>query len=138
MTCPKRGQIYSLNDARFDDWPEGLRRYVSDVRSGRGETGKQYSARYVCSLVADFHRTLHYGGWCGNPRPHLRLVYEANPLAFLAAAAGGSGSDGGNEVLSKTPRALHERTCLFLGSEEDVKELESYGDVQQGAAEYTV
>lgn len=51
---------------------------------GRGLNPKQYSSRYVCSLVADFHRTLIYGGWAANPREHLRLVYEANPLAFLA------------------------------------------------------
>ncbi len=51
---------------------------------GKGQNPKQYSSRYVCSLVADFHRTLVYGGWAANPREHLRLVYEANPLAFLA------------------------------------------------------
>jgi len=135
---PASGQIYSLNDARFDDWPLGLQRYISDVRSGAGQTGKHYSARYVCSLVADFHRTMHYGGWCGNPRPHLRLVYEANPLSFVAAACGGAGSDGARAILSKRPEALHERTCFFVGSTEDVTELQSYGDVQQGAAEYTV
>ena len=138
LACPTRGQIYSLNDARFDDWPEGLQRYISDVRSGNGQTGKQYSARYVCSLVADVHRTLMYGGWAGNPRPHLRLVYEAAPLAFVVAAAGGMGSDGVAALVGKTPEALHERTCCFLGSVEDVAELESYGDVQQGVAEYAV
>jgi len=101
LQCPPRGQIYSLNDARFGDWPDGLQRYITAVRSGNGQTGMQYSARYVCSLVTDFHRTLHYGGWCGNPRPHLRLVYEANPLAFVAAACGGVGSDGNEKILSK-------------------------------------
>lgn len=80
----------------------------------------------------------HYGGWCGNPRPHLRLVYEANPLAFVAAACGGHGSDGGASILTTPPEALHQRTSVFLGSVEDVAELESYGDVRQGAAEYTV
>lgn len=80
----------------------------------------------------------HYGGWCGNPRPHLRLVYEANPLAFVAAACGGRGSDGGAAILSKPPEALHQRTSVFLGSEEDVAELESYGDVRQSASEYDV
>ena len=57
---------------------------MSPAAQGRGQNPKQYSSRYVCSLVADFHRTLIYGGWAANPREHLRLVYEANPLAFLA------------------------------------------------------
>jgi len=138
LACPRRGQLYSLNDARFDDWPEGLRRYVEDARAGRGATGKKYSARYVCSLVTDFHRTLYQGGWCGNPRPHLRLVYECAPLAFVARAAGGRGSDGLGEILNRKPRDVHERTPFFAGSVEDVDELESYGDVRQGEAEYAV
>lgn len=62
-----------------------------DPNQGKGQHPKQYSSRYVCSLVADFHRTLIYGGWCANPREHLRLVYEANPLAFLAEQAGWGG-----------------------------------------------
>ena len=74
------GQIYSVNDARYFDWPEGLRRYIDTVRQGKGRYPKKYSARYICSLVADFHRTLMYGGVAMNPRDHLRLVYEANPL----------------------------------------------------------
>ena len=138
LACPRRGQLYSLNDARFDDWPEGLRRYIEDARAGRGATRKKYSARYVCSLVTDFHRTLYQGGWCGNPRPHLRLVYECAPLAFVARAAGGRGSDGLGEILNRKPRETHERTPFFAGSVEDVDELESYGDVRQGEAEYAV
>lgn len=131
MSCPPRGQVYSLNDARFDDWPEGLKEYVTDVRNGRGDTKKQYSARYICSLVGDFHRTLIYGGWAGNPRPHLRVVYEAAPLAFVARAAGAASSDGLVDVLTKKPAELHERSPLFLGSTEDIAELVRRGDVRQ-------
>lgn len=61
-----------------------LQKYIDTIRQGQGENPKQYSARYVCSLVADFHRTLLQGGWCANPRAHLRLVYEGNPLSMLA------------------------------------------------------
>lgn len=50
------GQIYSLNDGRYWDWPEGLRSYIDNIRQGRGQNPKQYSARYICSLVADLHR----------------------------------------------------------------------------------
>lgn len=131
IKIPPRGQIYSVNDARYFDWPEGLRRYIDTVRQGKGKYPKKYSARYICSLVADFHRTLLYGGVAMNPRDHLRLVYEANPLSFLVDQAGGRGSDGKNRILSIQPVKLHQRLPLFLGSLEDIEELESYGDVQQ-------
>lgn len=131
IKIPPRGQIYSVNDARYFDWPEGLRRYIDTVRQGKGKYPKKYSARYICSLVADFHRTLMYGGVAMNPRDHLRLVYEANPLSFLAEQAGGRGSDGENRILGLQPVKLHQRLPLFLGSLEDMEELESYGDVQQ-------
>lgn len=125
------GQIYSVNDARYFDWPEGLRKYIDNVRQGKGKYPKKYSARYICSLVADLHRTLLYGGVAMNPRDHLRLVYEANPLSFLVENAGGKGSDGITRILSIQPVKLHQRLPLFLGSLEDIEELESYGDVQQ-------
>ncbi|XP_078442633.1 inositol monophosphatase family protein [Wolffia australiana] len=131
LRIPPRGQIYSVNDARYFDWPAGLRRYVDDVRQGKGRSGNKYSARYVCSLVADLHRTLLYGGVAMNPRDHLRLVYEANPLSFIVEKAGGRGSDGRRRILDIQPQELHQRLPLFLGSPEDMEELESYGDVQQ-------
>nr|XP_009384163.2 PREDICTED: fructose-1,6-bisphosphatase, chloroplastic [Musa acuminata subsp. malaccensis] len=131
IQVPRRGQIYSVNDARYFDWPDGLRRYIDTVRQGKGQFPKKYSARYVCSLVADFHRTLIYGGVVMNPRDHLRLVYEANPLSFLIEHAGGRGSDGKTRILSIQPVELHQRLPLFLGSVEDMHELESYDSIQQ-------
>jgi fructose-1,6-bisphosphatase len=62
VKIPQRGQIYSVNDARFHDWPKGLQAYIDTIRQGKGQNPKQYSARYICSLVGDFHRTLLYGG----------------------------------------------------------------------------
>ena len=88
--------------------------------------------------MGDFHRTLLYGGWCGNPRPHLRLLYEASPLALLCEQAGGAGSDGMRRVLDIAPTSLHQRLPLFLGSNDDIEELVSYGDVQQGGKTYSV
>ncbi|KAL9244784.1 hypothetical protein vseg_018510 [Gypsophila vaccaria] len=131
VEIPTRGQIYSVNDARYFDWPEGLRKYIDTVRQGKGRYPKKYSSRYICSLVADFHRTLLYGGIAMNPRDHLRLVYEANPLSYIAEQAGGKGSNGKSRILSIQPVKLHLRLPLFLGSPEDIEELESYGDVQQ-------
>jgi len=140
VRVPARGQAYSLNDARAGDWPPGLAAYVAAIRSGTGVSGKKYAARYVCALVADLHRTLTggVGGWAANPRPHLRRVYEAAPLAFVTVAAGGAATDGVGPVLDVVPDALHARAPLWLGSPEDIEELLSYGEVRQGATKYEV
>jgi len=137
LKCPSRGPYYSLNDAREPDWPEGLRRWVSDAKRGEVPSGTKFSSRYVCALVADVHRTLIRGGWAGNPRPHLRLLYEAMPLAHIAEACGGRASDGVRDILDIEPTGLHDRLPVFIGSAEDVAELVAYGDVQQGATAYT-
>lgn len=136
IVCPERGPYYSLNEAREPDWPDGLRRWIDDAKRGRTPAGVRYSARYVCSLAADFHRTLLKGGWAGNPRPHLRLLYEAAPLAFVAEKAGGTGSDGVDDLLNVVPNGLHDRVCCFLGSKLDVRDLVGYGDVQQMSKQY--
>jgi fructose-1,6-bisphosphatase I len=86
----------------------------------------------VGSLVADFHRNLLYGGIfiypadTKNTSGKLRLQYEANPLAFIVEQAGGRASDGKNRILEIVPKSLHQRTPLFIGSEDDVKEAEEY------------
>ena len=141
MKIPERGQIYSVNDARYHDWPKGLQEYIDSIRTGEGESGKQYSARYVCSLVADAHRTLLYGGVCMNPRSHLRLVYEGAPMAFIMEQAGGRGVDGASSVTQVQPTELHQKTPVFLGSPKDIEELLSYsskGIQQKGSKTYTV
>lgn len=136
LACPARGPYYSLNDAREPDWPAGLRRWVNDAKRGATPSATRYSSRYVCALVADVHRTLLTGGWAGNPRPHLRLLYEAAPLAHIAEACGGAASDGVRDLLDIEPAGLHDRTPVFIGSRDDVAELVAYGDVQQKAASY--
>ena len=127
IVCPERGPYYSLNEAREPDWPDGLRQWVHDAKRGQTPAGIKYSARYVCSLTADVHRSLLKGGWAGNPRPHLRLLYEAAPLAFIVEAAGGKGSDGMNDLLDLKPEGLHGRVCCFLGSKLDVEDLVANG-----------
>ena len=131
LVCPPHGPYYSLNEAREPDWPQGLQRWIHDAKRGRTTTGHTYSSRYVCSLCADFHRTLLQGGWAGNPRPHLRLLYEAAPLAFVVETAGGNGTDGTLRLLEIVPQGLHDRVSVFLGSAEDIADLQSYGDIQQ-------
>ena len=132
IKTPRRGRIYSVNEGNYIHWSDGVKRYVDWLKIDDAATGRPYSARYVGSLVADFHRNLLYGGiflYPGdrkNPNGKLRVLYEAAPLAFIAEEAGGAASDGQRRILDLEPRALHERTPLFLGSAEDVAECESF------------
>lgn len=130
MTIPKKGNVYSVNDGNYYLWDDAVRRYVDELRGKNGHTG--YSARYIGSLVADFHRNLLKGGIflypadAKNPNGKLRLLYEANPLSFIVEQAGGRASDGVTRILDIHPTSIHQRTPLFIGSEEDVRMAESY------------
>jgi len=132
IRTPKRGHIYSVNEGNYVSWSEGVKRYVDWLKCDDKATGRPYSARYVGSLVADFHRNLLYGGiyiYPGdkkNPNGKLRLLYEAAPLAFVAEQAGGAASNGCQRIMEMAPSALHQRTPLFLGSPEDVADAESF------------
>ena len=120
IRMPSQGTYYSLNEARMDIYPPSVQRYISHLRSGAA--GREYSARYVGSLVADFHRTLLQGGIFlypptpKQPEGKLRLMYEANPIAFLAEQAGGRATDGRQRILDIVPTKVHERTPLAVGS----------------------
>ena len=132
IRTPTRGRIYSVNEGNYFRWSDGTKRYVDWLKMDDAATGRPYSARYVGSLVADFHRNLLYGGiylYPGdqrNPLGKLRVLYEAAPLAFIAEEAGGAASDGERRILDIVPTALHQRTPLFLGSAEDVSECEQF------------
>ena len=127
IRLPARGSTYSLNEGNYSRWSDGLQRWVDWLKADDKTTGRPYGARYVGSLVADFHRTLLKGGVFAYPadrksqRGKLRLLYEASPLAFNDEAAGGSASDGSTRILELHPSELHERTPLFIGSREDVE-----------------
>ncbi|KAG5183605.1 fructose-bisphosphatase [Tribonema minus] len=127
IRIPPRGRSYSLNEAREGDWPPGLRRYIGDVKRGRGATGERYELVYICSLVADVHHVMLHGGLASNPRSHLRLVYEGNPMGFVVEQAGGKASTGVGPILEEVPQDVHQRIPTFLGSAGDIEELESYG-----------
>ena len=127
--------IYSINEANRWQWDEPLREYVTAIQKGEGETGKQYTARYLGSMVGDIHRTLLYGGIFGYPADtknangKLRLLYEAAPIAFLMEAAGGLALGGdGERILDVDPTNVHQRVPCFFGSAEDVMEMRSYYD----------
>jgi fructose-1,6-bisphosphatase I len=125
IQTPKKGSIYSINEANATKWDERLQRYIDGLKQP-GPDGKLRSARYVGTLVADFHRTLLKGGifmYPGEkkkPEGKLRLLYECAPMAFLAEQAGGAASDGRQRILEIIPTGLHQRTPLFIGSADDV------------------
>merc|ERR1719389_1476951 len=133
IQIPKRGKIYSINEANYFDWDPALQTYVTAIQKGEGETGKQYTARYLGSMVGDIHRTLLYGGIFGYPADaknkngKLRLLYEAAPIAFLMEAAGGLAVGGeGQRILDIEPEQVHQRVACFFGSADDVNEMRSY------------
>ncbi len=129
MRIPQQGKIYSVNEGNVCYWDEGAARAVGSFKSGDNPRGAPYSMRYVGSLVADFHRTLQYGGIFmypldykshEQPRGKLRLLCEASPLAFVAEQAGGAASDGAGRILDIVPEHLHQRVPLYIGSAGDV------------------
>lgn len=120
-------KTYSVNEAYAYAWDSRLRAYVEDLkRSGEG-----WRARYIGSLVADFHRNLIKGGLfmypatSSSPDGKLRLLYEAFPLAYIAETAGGAASNGRKRILDVEPDAMHARTPLFIGNTENVAEIEA-------------
>lgn len=132
IITPRRGRIYSVNEGSSAQWDDGVRHYVQFLKQSDKQTGRPYSSRYIGSLVADFHRNLLYGGIFmypaskRSPQGKLRLMYEAKPLAFIVKQAGGYASNGSEDILNLVPKALHERTPLFIGSYDDVRTAEEF------------
>ncbi|MCG8607331.1 class 1 fructose-bisphosphatase [bacterium] len=132
IKIPRRGKIYSVNEGNSERWEEGTKKYVDYVKAVDKETNRPYSSRYVGSLVADFHRNLLYGGIFlypadkKNAKGKLRLMYEANPLAFLVEQAGGYASSGEQNILEVECKGIHQRTPLIIGSHDDVKQAEDF------------
>ena len=130
IRIPARGNIYSTNEGNAERWDEPTRRYIQQLK-GSGD-GRPYKSRYIGSLVADFHRTLLYGGIFlypadeKSPKGKLRLLYEGAPMAFIVEQAGGMATDGNIAIQDIVPTELHQRTPLILGSSEDVGEYLSY------------
>ena len=130
MTIPEQGKIYSVNEGYSRYWDAPTEEAVDWFHHCETPGGSSYSSRYVGSLVADFHRTLIYGGIymypadTRKPNGKLRLMCEASPLAFLAEQAGGKASNGRERILDIYPDSLHCRTPLFIGSKKDVEAVE--------------
>lgn len=131
VKIPEEGKIYSFNEGNYASWDKGLQNYMAELKAP-ADGSKPYSARYIGSLVGDFHRTLLYGGIYGypgdskNPNGKLRLLYECAPMSFIAEQAGGKGSTGKGPVLNVCPEEVHQRVPLFVGSKKEVEKLESF------------
>ena len=126
MKIPKSGQIYSINEASSRSFGEPVLKYLEYCKE------HQHTARYIGSLVADFHRNLLKGGIYmypstdKNPQGKLRLMYECNALAFVVEQAGGRASTGKERIMEIKPSSLHQRCPLYIGSEDMVKQAISY------------
>jgi len=132
IRIPKKGKIYSINEGNFVNWDENVQRYVQYLKEEDKTTSRPYSLRYIGTMVGDVHRTLLYGGIFAypgdkkNPDGKLRLCYECNPMAYIIEQAGGRAINGKQRILDIKPSALHQRTPVFLGSEDDVNVCEKF------------
>lgn len=136
---PDHGRIYSINEGSYNSWDLGLKKYIKYCQEEDDETGRPYSARYIGSMVADIHRTLVKGGIfiypssSRYPSGKLRLMYECNPLSFIIEQAGGIATDGSTRIMEIQPKAIHERTPIYVGSKQNVEKameyLEKYDEV---------
>lgn len=132
IETPATGRLFSINSGYYHSFEEGLREYLDWLQEQDPETDRPAKTRYIGSFVSDFHRNLLKGGIYmypatdSNPDGKLRLMYEANPMAFIAEQAGGRASDGEQRILEKPPDKLHQRTPLFIGSEKMVRRAEAF------------
>lgn len=130
MKFPEKGNIYSVNEGNYVHFPEGVKKYIKYCQEEEGE--RPYTSRYIGSLVSDFHRNMIKGGiyfypsTSKNPDGKLRLLYECNPMAFLAERAGGKASNGFNRILDIKPSELHQRVPFFCGNKDMVDRLENF------------
>lgn len=127
MKMPFSGKYYSINEGQYLAFPEGVKRFIKYCQEEDKATKRPYSSRYIGSLVSDFHRNLLKGGiyiypsTTSHPKGKLRLLYEGNPMAFIAEQAGGMATDGLNPILDIKPTELHQRVPFFVGSTEMVQ-----------------
>lgn len=132
VKIPDKLRVLSLNECNEPYWPSGIAGYLRSLKSQNTDEKRIISSRHIGSLVSDFHRNLIKGGVFLYP-PHrttgrgkLRVLYECNPLAFIAEVAGGAASNGRQRILDLTPADLHERTGLYIGPKAEVEAIEAW------------
>ena len=130
METPEDGHIYSINEGNYKKFPKGVKKYIKYCQVRDEKTNRPYTSRYIGSLVADFHRNLLKGGIFiypeteSAPMGKLRLLYECNPIAFLAEQAGGKASNGFEPIMNIKPTSLHQRVPFYTGSKKMVELVE--------------
>lgn len=129
IQTPAAGNIYSINEGNREQFPANVQRYIQYCQETHKEEKRPYSSRYIGSFVADFHRNLMKGGIYMYPSTQkdvngkLRLVYECNPMSFIAEQAGGKSTDGMRRVMEIKPEQLHQRVPIFVGSPKMVEKV---------------
>jgi len=130
MRYPETGKIYSVNEGNYIHFPQGVKDYIKYCQLE--EEDRPYTSRYIGSLVSDFHRNMIKGGIYLYPKSSvasngkLRLLYECNPMAFIAEQANGKASDGFKRIMEIQPKELHERVPFFCGSPKMVEKAEEF------------
>lgn len=130
MKFPEKGKIYSINEGNYFKFPQGVKDYIKFCQEEKDD--RPYTSRYIGSLVADFHRNMIKGGiyiypsTSQSPNGKLRLLYECNPMAFIAEQAGGKATDGFQRILEIQPNELHQRVPFFCGSITMVEKAEEF------------
>lgn len=130
MEFPEDGRIYSVNEGNYIHFPQGVKNYIKYCQMEEGD--RPYTSRYIGSLVSDFHRNMIKGGIYMYPKSSknsdgkLRLLYECNPMAFLAEQAKGKASNGFTRILEIKPTELHQRVPFFCGSKNMVEKAELF------------
>jgi len=130
MRFPENGNIYSVNEGNYIHFPQGIKNYIKYCQ--QEEEDRPYTSRYIGSLVSDFHRNMIKGGiyiypnTSKNPEGKLRLLYECNPMAYIAEQAGGKASDGFTRILDIEPKELHQRVPFICGSKLMVEKAEDF------------
>lgn len=130
MRFPEKGNIYSINEGHYIHFPQGVKDYLKYCQAEEGD--RPYTSRYIGSLVSDMHRNIIKGGIYIYPQSSkykngkLRLLYECNPIAFLAEQAGGKASDGFQRIMDIHPTELHQRVPFFCGNKEMVEKAEEF------------
>jgi fructose-1,6-bisphosphatase I len=129
IMIPEMGSIFSVNEGNLKEFPEGVQAYIDYCKGNDKSEKRPYSARYIGSLIADFHRNLLKGGIYmyppteKAPNGKLRLLYECNPMSFLVEQAGGKSHTGKQRVMEVMPEQFHQRVPIFIGSSKMVDQV---------------
>ncbi len=132
IKTPDSGKIYSINEGNYVHFPQGVKKYIKYCQEMDEETNRPYTSRYIGSLVSDFHRNLLKGGIFiypptqNAPKGKLRLIYECNPISFIAEQADAKASNGKERILEIKPGDLHERVPFYVGSKNMVEKVEEF------------